>query len=153
MNYQQMGDAVGANRAIRVELDATEVHLHKAWKSNDHYYRTKYPGFLRRLIAFLSWLKFKFFDYIWGNGESLLSLLRAVLIILVLIAILDFFYTPTARPTLADATAGLFRAPPIFFGVNRAEYIPQGWLTVIVILRLVFFGFFMAILIKRFNRR
>ena len=149
MNYQQMGNAFGVNRAIRVELDATEVHLYKAWRANDHYYRTKYRGALRRAIAFLSWLKFKFLDYAWGNGESLLSLLRAVLVILVLIVGLDFSYNPIAQPILA----GSLRAPSIFFGVAQPEYIPLGWLTVIVILRLVFFGFFMAIVIKRFNRR
>lgn len=34
--YQQIGDAAAANHAILVELDATEIHLRKSWKSNDH---------------------------------------------------------------------------------------------------------------------
>ena len=92
-NYQQIGDAAAANRAIRVELDATEIHLHKAWSSNDHYYRRKYPGFIRRTTQFLSWMKFKLLDYVWGNGESISALLRAVIVLMAAIAILDLSVT------------------------------------------------------------
>ena len=48
MNYQQLGDAESVNKAIRIELQATEVHLHKAWGSKESYYRKKYTG-LKRL--------------------------------------------------------------------------------------------------------
>jgi hypothetical protein len=44
MNYQQLGDAKSANKAITVELQASEVYLHKAWQSNESYYRKKYGG-------------------------------------------------------------------------------------------------------------
>jgi len=47
MNYQQLGDAESANKAIRVELQATEIHLHKIWNSNESYYRNKYVGWKR----------------------------------------------------------------------------------------------------------
>lgn len=39
LNYQQIGDAKSANKAINIELQATEDHLHKAWKSKESYYR------------------------------------------------------------------------------------------------------------------
>ena len=39
MNYQQLGDARAANKAI--EIEATEIHLHKAWSSKQSYYRSK----------------------------------------------------------------------------------------------------------------
>ena len=48
INYQKLGDASAANRAIRIELSATETHLQKSWKSNDYYYRKKYSGPIRR---------------------------------------------------------------------------------------------------------
>ena len=35
MNFQQVGDAKAANRAIKVELQATMAHLHKAWRSTE----------------------------------------------------------------------------------------------------------------------
>ena len=151
-NYQQIGDATAANHAIRVELDATETHLRKAWKSNDHYYRTKYPGFLSRAKQFLSWVRFKLLDYVWGNGESISALLRTVIVFVAAIAILDLALDPTPFDSI-DIVASLWRAPQIFLGVASPNYILPGWLTIITVVRLIAFGFFMSILIKRFNRR
>ena len=45
MNYQQLGFAESVNKAIQIELQATEIHLYKAWRSNEAYYRKKYAGF------------------------------------------------------------------------------------------------------------
>jgi hypothetical protein len=151
-NYQQLGDADAANRAIRVELDATEIHLRKAWGSNDRYYRKKYRGFPSRVIQFLSWAKFKLLDYIWGNGESVLALLRAVLVLLLLIAAFDLATGPTAL-SAPNAIGALWRAPQIFFGVTHPNYFSDDWLTAITVLRLMAFAFFMSILIKRISRR
>lgn len=151
-NYQQIGDAAAANHAIRVELDATEIHLRKAWKSNDRYYRTKYPGFLNRTKQFISWVKFRLLDYIWGNGESLSAFLRAVVFLMAAIAILDLFLNPSPFSP-SDISAALWRAPQIFLGIASPDYISPGWLTIITIVRLIAFGLFMSILIKRFNRR
>ncbi len=69
MNFQQLGDAEAVNKAMKVELAATEVHLKKAWHSNESYYRDHHPGFLSRSLAFIVWLKFKMLDFVWGNGE------------------------------------------------------------------------------------
>jgi|SRR5882724_6030152 len=51
-NFQQVGNVKGANQAIKIELEATEIHLRKAWGSNESYYRHKYAG-RKRLKAFL----------------------------------------------------------------------------------------------------
>ena len=63
---------------MEVELQATEIHLHKAWRSNESYYRKKYSG-PSRVGALIEWTSFKVLDFIWGNGESTWKLLRAVL--------------------------------------------------------------------------
>jgi uncharacterized protein YjbI with pentapeptide repeats len=151
-NYQQIGDAAAANHAIRVELDATEIHLHKAWSSNDRYYRTKYPGFLNRVVRFLPWIKFKLLDYVWGNGQSILALLRTVFVLIGAIAILDVATGPSSL-TAANLVQAIWRAPQVFLGVSPPGYITPAWLTSITVVRLIALGFFMSILIKRFNRR
>ena len=151
-NYQQIGDAAAANHAIRVELDATEIHLRKAWKSNDRYYRKKYPGFFNRTKQFIYWAKFRVLDYVWGNGESLAAFFRAVAVLIVAIAFLDLSLDPSPF-SLPAAYAALWRAPQIFLGIGSPEYISPGWLTIITLVRLIAFGLFMSILIKRFNRR
>lgn len=151
-NYQQLGDTTAANRAIRVELDATEIHLRKAWGSNEHYYRTKYPGFLNRAGQFIAWVEFKLLDYVWGNGESISALLRAVIVVMAGIAVLDLATGP-APVNSTEAMKSLCRAPEVFFGVTSPEHIAPAWITLITVLRLISFGFFMSILIKRFSRR
>ncbi|WP_315716653.1 MULTISPECIES: pentapeptide repeat-containing protein [unclassified Bradyrhizobium] len=151
-NYQQLGDAAAANHAIRVELDATEIHLHKAWYSNDRYYRAKYPGPFNRILRFLLWVKFKLLDYVWGNGENILALLRTVFFLIGAIVILDTSTDPSSI-TAASLVEAIWRAPQIFFGVSPPAHISPTWLTLITVARLIALGFFMSILIKRFNRR
>jgi hypothetical protein len=151
MNYQQLGDAKSANKAIHSELQACEVHLHKAWYSNESYYRHKYTGW-RRVEAFLEWLEFKILDFVWGNGESTLKLLRSTSVVLIFIALTDVFIFRDAQ-NLSSYIKALCEAPQILFGVLTPKDYPGWYLTLIVIARLISFGFFMSIIIKRFNRR
>jgi hypothetical protein len=69
-NFQQLGDAEAANKAVKVELSATEIHLKKAWHSNESYYRSHHPRVLSRTIAFFEWLKFKSLDFVWATART-----------------------------------------------------------------------------------
>lgn len=151
MNYQQLGDAKSANKAISVELQATEVHLYKAWHSNESYYRKKYAG-LERIKAFFEWIEFKSLDLIWGNGESTLKLFRAIASILILMSLYDVvvFKDPQFLNSYLQA---FLDAPQIFLGTLSPKNYSNFYLTLIVFIRLVTFGFLMSIIIKRFNRR
>jgi hypothetical protein len=151
MNYQQIGDAKSANKAISIELQATEDHLHKAWKSKESYYRKKYKG-LERVKTYGEWLEFKLLDLIWGNGESTLKLCRAALVVLLLITCVDAigFGDSSLVKSYVDA---LLISPQIFLGVLKPQVYPMPYLTAIFLIRLIMFGFFMSIIIKRFNRR
>ena len=151
MNYQQLGDATSVNKAISIELEATELHLKKAWESKESYYRKKYKG-LRRAGVFFEWLNFKCFDVIWGNGESLGKLTRAVLVFLILLVFVDVFLYKEPLLIMSYWTA-FHEIPAIFMGVFSPKYYPKWYLSIIVFLRLIFFAFFMSITIKRSNRR
>jgi hypothetical protein len=151
MNFQQIGDPKGANRAIAVELQATEIHLRKAWGSNESYYRKKYRGW-RRTKSFLEWVGFKVLDFIWGNGESILKLLRFVVVAILAMAIMDVIYFGDADSVRAYLDA-LVTAPAIFFGVVSPPGYSTLYLTLILAVRLTAFAFFISIIIKRFNRR
>jgi hypothetical protein len=151
VNYQQLGNADAVNRAIAVELDATRVHLEKSWRSKESYYRKKYAG-ARRAVQLLRWLEFKMLDWIWGNGESIGKLLRAVAVMIVLIAGIDVVGFGDPR-WVGSYEHALMAAPSILLGVEVPKHYPTLYLTLIVFVRLVLFGFFMAIIVKRFNRR
>jgi len=151
MNYQQLGDAKAANKSIGVELQATGLHLYKAWRSNESYYRKKYAGW-RRVSTFFEWTGFKILDFIWGNGESAIKLLRATLLVFLVMCLIDAnaFRDPHSVDSYIQALA---KAPQVFLGTLSPTYYPSWYLTVILFVRLLAFGFFMSIIIKRLNRR
>ena len=151
MNYQSLGDAESANKAMRVELSATEEHLYKSWSSNSAYYRNKYKSW-DRLKAFIEWIQFKLLDFIWGNGESPLKLIRIVLIILILMALVDVIAFSKSQ-NIIDSLHSFINAPQIFLGTLTPPNYPSLYLTLIVLIRLIAFGFFMSIIIKLLNRR
>jgi Pentapeptide repeats (8 copies) len=151
INYHQIGDAAAANKAIGVELAASAQHLLKAWRSTESYYRYKYRG-AARITVFIKWILFKLLDFIWGNGESYLKLLRFVVLLMFGIVILDVSSTDQML-SLAVLVDAVCRAPQIFFGVTTPNHFSAGWLTLVTVLRLTTFGLFMSIIIKRLNYR
>lgn len=150
MNYQALGESDAVNKAILVELDATRVHLDKAWRSNESYYRKKYAG-ATRLKAFFNWVGFVVGDVIWGNGERPLHLVRTTVGLLVLVAILD---TLLARNALlvTDWLSAVAEAPQVFLGTEHPSY-PGYIVASIAVARYVILGLFVSILVRRFARR
>lgn len=151
VNYQQLGDASSANKAIQVELKATEIHLHKAWSSNESYYRKKYAKW-GRAKAFVEWVQFKTLDFIWGNGESTIKLIRSTLFILLTMTIIDVAAYRNTQ-LISSYLNSLYESPQIFLGTLTPPNYPRSYLTAILFVRLVTFGFFMSIIIKQYNRR
>lgn len=151
MNYQQLGDAVSVNKAIEIELDATEEHLYKSWHSNESYYRKKYKSW-DRAKQFLRWVNFKFLDLLWGNGESVWKLLRAVFLVCVLMTLFDVLAYRDAS-SVNSYWIAFWQAPQVLLGTIRPACFPSGYVALVTLVRLVLFGFFMAIIVKRFNRR
>ena|SRR3989338_7465652 len=151
MNFQALGDSKSANKAIEVELDATEAHLLKAWKSKESYYRKKYRR-LKRVQVFAEWLIFKAMDFIWGNGESSLKLLRSIAIILAIMAVIDVFSFSDPMK-LSSYWNSFWAMPSVFLGSSSPQNYFKSYLALVVFIRLVAIGFFMSIIIKRFNRR
>jgi len=150
-NYQGMGDIESANKAFQLELRATEEHYYSAWKSPKAYYRKKYKR-LRRAEMFFKWLRFKISGYVWGHGERPIMLLRAVLFVwLVMVGIDVSLFNPTQ--TFGGCWAAILKMPSIAFGVVSPGYYPDLYLALIAITRLIFFGLFMTLLIRRLSKR
>jgi hypothetical protein len=151
-NFQQLGDAEAVNKAMMVELNATETHLRKAWQSNESYYRSHHPGALARTLAYLEWLRFKALDFIWGNGENLNRLIRFILILLVVMALIDVAMFGDASK-IQSYYESFIRSFAIFFGTLTPDDYGKTYLALITCFRLVTVGFFLSIIIKRFGRR
>ena len=151
LNFQQIGDSGAVNRAIEVELGATEVYLKKAWSSNESYYRNKYKGW-HRVKLFFEWRVFRSLDLIWGNGESPLKLSRAVFIFLIMMTLGDAICFKDAFK-LQSYWEAFVQAPQIFLGtLTPVNYSPLV-ISLIVLIRLIAIAFFISIIIKRLNRR
>lgn len=150
-NFQQQGDAPEVNKAMSLELEATKIHLKKCWYSSDKYYRDKYPDF-KRFSKFSEWVTFSFLHFLWGNGESAIKLFRIFLIILAFIWAWEIYKLPNANDVFL-VMGCLFKSPSIFFGVANGTDYSDGGKTLVLFLRLVVFGLFMSILIKKISRR
>ena len=152
LNYQQIGDTVSVNKAIQVELSSTKSHLKHIWLSKKPYYRKKYNKFSERVIWFLKWAGFCSLDFVWGNGESLWKLIRTTLLFLLFISIIN-----TIKYGNSDSIASYFHnflnSMPLFFGVHKNVEYNELYLSLITFVRLILFGLFMSVLIKRFNKR
>jgi hypothetical protein len=151
VNFHQIGDAVAANKAIKVELEATRVHLYKAWRSRESYYRKKHPG-IKRVGAFFEWLDFVLLDAYWGNGESPLKLLRALAVFVLAIALGDVFFLRDPM-LLHSYWAALANAPQVLLGVDQPAGFSGLVLALIAGLRYVMLACLVSILVKRFSRR
>lgn len=153
MNFQQVGDARAVNKAISLELEATSKYLKKSWSSRETYYRDKYPGW-KKVSQLGKWVKFRILDAIWGNGESVLKLLRSILVVHLVIAGYDTYMFGDVW-SLKGYAASFVASPGVFFGIASPHPVayPVWFSSAIAATRLIGFAFLTAILVKRFGRR
>jgi hypothetical protein len=151
VNFQEIGDAVATNEAIKVELSAEGEYLLKSWKSNETYYRSRFKGF-KRVQQFMKWLGFKALDLIWGNGESVFKLIRSIIILFLIITLYDVLKFRDIMNISCYGPAFL-KAFHVFFNVYSPMEYGKSMLALIAFLRLVMMGFFLSIIIKYFDRR
>ncbi len=152
MNYQQLGDAKSVNKAISIELGATAAYLYKSWISKETYYKKKYGGVLKRTLQLLRWLEFWVLHAIWGNGESILKLMRSLAFVLICIAVYDTFKNGSPSD-LTHYWDNLVRAPAIFLGVFSPPNFSTSVLSIITGAKFVSFALLTTLLVKRFSRR
>lgn len=150
MNYQQIGDAKAVNKAISLELKATSTYLLKSWKSKETYYKHKYPGF-KKIRQFFLWCEFWILDFIWGNGESILKLLRTMSLTILLTWVFNTLSLPTY--TLKSILDSLVNSVGVFLGVAPTTNYSILTLALLTAIKLIIFSLLTAILVKRFGRR
>ena len=152
MNYQQIGDAKAVNKAISLELEATSIYLYKSWRSSETYYKEKYPGPVNSIAQFSKWSEFWILDFIWGNGESIVKLLRSILISVIMIAV----YDTNLHGNLLNVGFlwnSFQKAPALFLGVLSPPDYTTAALSVIAATKFVSIALLTALLGKRFSRR
>lgn len=145
-NYAQIGDTEGVNRAIIAELRATRVHYHKAAWSNVGYYRDRFKGATRFVMA-VRYAWFVALDFVWGNGESPWRLARTTFLLIVALAAAAYGNGWTA----AQAVSG---AAPAFFGVKHSfPDLPLWLITAATVIRFIVVSLFASVLVRRLARR
>lgn len=145
VNFAQIGDVEGVNRAIKAELTATKAHLRKAAWSGETHYRQKYRGPTRLYYVWKSGV-FSVLDFIWGNGESLLKLARTIAIV---ILICSFTFLINGL-TLENA---IFEGVSSFLGTSSYDESPQYLTELMAASRYILLGLFVSVLVKRLSRR
>ncbi len=144
VNYSQVGDSNGVNKAVSAELAATLTHLQKAAWSSESHYRNKYRG-LERAGKAVEYAWFRLLDFIWGNGESLPKLVRTLAIAFLLLV---------GWLSIIAATRGsISRLVPHRLGAYPSGSSLQGAVATVVAVRTVLLGLFIAVLVRRLSRR
>jgi len=153
VNYQQQGDTASVNFVIRQELIATKKHLFKSWRSPEEYYRSKYKS-LSRAGKFVEWSCFVILDLIWGNGESLKKLMLTVFYFFIFIVLYLISISP-GEFTLNMLGEVIKKTPLVFLGIKNIsdDHNNDGVFAIIYFVRLVIFGLFMSLLVKKISRR
>lgn len=145
VNYAQVGDSEGVNRAISAELRATRTHLEKVAWSNESYYRNKHRGF-ERAVKVLEYYWFFVLDFVWGHGESLPKLLRTIALAYGILVI--FLYRSSGGFLSAARDAFLLA----WGNYAAAAQIPMA-AAIILALRTLVLGLFVTVLVRRLSRR
>jgi hypothetical protein len=151
MNFQQIGDAEGVNKAIHVELQATETHLRKAWRSREGYYREKYSG-LARVTMFIKWVRFRSLDLLCGNGESVARVASCACVLVLCIVSSNLVLKLSGYPQFRSVPT-VFEAFPIFLGIYSPPMYSHSVLAWIALSRYLILALLTSTLVKRLNRR
>lgn len=154
LNYASIGDYIKASKAVTVELQATLSHLRDSWTSGEKHYRIKYGGLERRFKQLYKWVKVTSLDFVWGNGESLIRLVRFNFIIFLILSIVDVF-TSTNKYGFIEFLETLFiNIPSVYFGLTVEHLHYSNYILLpLTILRLASFALLMSIITKKYNRR
>jgi len=147
VNFSQIGNYSAVNTAIRIEIQYTGIHLYNAAFSRKSYYRAKHKGLDRLSIAY-RYIVWKILDILWGNGESLMRVSRTAIIIIGIVAL--YLWQESNFIRFRDSVSTSFFG---FWGIYTGTSLSSSMVAIFVISRLVLFGLFMAILVKRLSRR
>jgi hypothetical protein len=130
-----------------MEVRLTGRHLFDAAYSNKSYYRSNYKGWVRALQA-AKHAQWKALDLFWGNGESIFRILcTGALIVIAGTVFLSWSNREFPWPK------SFFAVAHSFWGIAHVPPIPSGQMICLTIARLLLFGLFMAVLVKRLARR
>jgi len=91
-------------------------------------------------------------DFVWGNGESILKLLRTILLTILIIAIYDSNINSNIL-NIGFYWNSLQTATAVFLGVSHPIYFTDKVLSIITGMRFISIALLTALLVKRFSRR
>jgi hypothetical protein len=156
-NATEIGDYASQSSLVLQEIEATKRHYSYALRGYDSYYRNKYPGPLSKLkaAARLAWLYIG--GAIWGHGEKPSRLLISSIVLLCLLTLINF-WNVMPKVGWIESNAGLRPLEyvvQLFLDMNpEAKF--RGYLMVdylIVVMRYVYIGLFVAVLYKSISHR
>jgi hypothetical protein len=156
-NATTMGDYASQRLLILQEVEATKRHYQYALSGFDSYYKKKYLGIWPKFnaAARLTWLQIN--GLIWGHGEKPFRLLLSLVVLLCLLAFINFW---DVMPRTAWLESGS--------GLRPLEYVVRLFLNMspdstfrgyafvdytVVIMRYVYIGLFISILYRSISHR
>jgi len=161
VNAHSVGDADAEKKYIIEEMAALREYYRKARQKRDSYYIDKYGGvgnwFKTRWKSFTLWLGW----VVWGYGERPIHLLSSVIVVLLILSLISGLQIQvlSTGSTLSmvgtNLWQGLKTTLAVFFGIQQEPIQSIGYflISVIVVVRYVVFGLFIALIFRRFSKR
>jgi hypothetical protein len=148
VNFTQIGNLEGINKAAAIEVEQKGQMLYDAAFSRKRYYREKSKG-LGRLLDAARFIQWKLLHYVWGNGESPLSVLVCTLIVITVTGLCHF----SLHYQTISLWSSLLFAFSAFWGIAPPDQWSLESRLLLTVTRYVLFALFMASLIRRLSRR
>ena len=161
VNAHSIGDTEAEKKYIIEEMAALREYYQKARQKRESYYIEKYSGvknwFKTRWESFKLWLGW----VVWEYGENPVRLLISLIVTLIVLSLVAGvqLLTLDASLTLSEIGSALWKGLrttlSLFLGLQQMLGSSVNWLlaSIIVLIRYVAFGLFVAIIFRRFSKR
>lgn len=163
MNQLSLGDNKTADELLIKIHDAEKDLLLERVKCNTSYHKKREDG-ISRIIAFFNYIMLQINDFVWGYGLKLKRLFRTGVLILLLFAVLIYFFTGEEYMVILETShdnkvklnfwESLYASYTNFTTIGYGHYIPTRLTSIILfsiqnLLGLVFLGFLISGVYRR----
>lgn len=157
-NASSIGDATHTNVLVAKELQAERDYWREARLGTSTYYQQKYAGPRKQLEAYRHSIGLWLDQSVWGHGESIIRLITSTFACLCLLTLFRWFTYPIKSVEamnlgqLLDAmldTWCLYLDLPFGLAGDK-QYV---WSSVVVLLRYLTLGLFIAVLFRKLSKR
>jgi hypothetical protein len=150
-NAEAMGDVEDVRLLLRAEMIASEEHWRSASRAVTGYYRDHYPGCRGRVTGLIRLWAVRLGRWFWGHGESPGRLCFSFF--LWVLAWSSYLCVTNDDSSMYGAVSAVLAVILLGDGASSGVIISDSVVLILAASRFLFFGLFVALIVRRFARR